>query len=166
VDLSTRARGALSGPVPVSVVLSDPQRVLKRGIVTARVNASRVVIVAARALGRGERIQASDLREDRIDASSIPRDVTRDLNRLVGLELRRAVRNGTPIRTTWVEAPTLVERGQLVRLVLVRSGLRIEGRGRAVSDGALGERIRVVNTDSRREVMGCVAPDGSIDVDH
>ena len=164
VDLSTRASGRLAGPVAVSVVLSDDAQVLKRGVVTARVNASRVVWVAARRLRKGETLRASDLSQKRLDATAVPRGTTADLRRLTGLELRRSVSEGTPVRTSWVAAPALVERGQLVRLIVVRSGLRIEGRGRAVSDGAAGDRIRVVNTDSRREVVGRVARDGSIHV--
>lgn len=164
VELSTRERGRLNGAVPVSVVLSDDRRVLKRGIVTARVEASRSVWVVARDLRRGDRLRDKDLRSERMDAGSVPRETTSDLDQLLGKELKRSVREGTPLRTSWVTAPSIVERGQLVRLILTREGLRIEGRGKAVTDGALGDRIRVVNTDSRREVVGRVVEDGSVHV--
>jgi len=49
--------------------------------------------------------------------------------------------------------------------VAERGGLRIEGVGRAVSDGALGEQIRVVNLESRREVSGHAIASGLVRVD-
>jgi len=164
IELSTREQGRLHGAVPVGVVLSDDQRVLKRGTVTARIESSRPVWVTSRALRRGDRLRAKDLRMEHRDAGRVPREATDRLEVLVGKELKRSVREGEPVRTSWVMAPSIIERGQLVRLIVVRGGLRIEGRGKAISDGALGERIRVVNTDSRRQVVGRVAPDGSIHV--
>ena len=124
----------------------------------------RDVWVASRDLPRGALLGEGDVRVVRLAANRIPRDAVPDGESLVGLQLRRGVREGRVVRERWVEAPSKVKRGELVRIVLRHGGLHIVGRGRAVTDGAVGDRIRVVNTDSRREVMGRVARDGSIHV--
>lgn len=165
IDLSTRARGRLDGSVAVNVLISNDSVVLKRGVVTAQVEASTSVWVAARELPRGARVSESDLRLQQIDTRSLPTGATSNLDELVGLQLRRSMREGAVLRTRYLEPVTLVERGEIVRLVLRYAGLEIVGKGRAVTDGALGQQIRVVNTDSRREVMGRVEKDGSIYVE-
>lgn len=127
-------------------------------------SAEREVWVASRDLPRGALLGEGDLRLERRAPHRVPRDAVPDRGRLLGLELRRGVREGRVVRERMVEVPSKVKRGEVVRLVLRRGGLQIVGRGRAVSDGAVGDRIRVVNTDSRREVSGRVAGDGSIHV--
>lgn len=166
VDLSTRARGAISGSVAVNVALADDRRVLKRGVVTARVHTSRPVVVATRSLRRGETLQAADLRLEKRDVGSVADEATDQLTPLIGMELRRRVRAGTPMRTSWVEPPAVVLRGQRVRILLNSPVLRIEGVGQALADGAVGEHIRVVNSDTGREISGRVGPDGAIHVSY
>ena len=77
---------------------------------------------------------------------------------------RRSIPAGRTLRTDWFEAPAVIGRGDRVRLVLHAGGMRIEGIGQALSDGAVGEVVRVRNADSRREVHGRVAPDGAVHV--
>ncbi len=60
--------------------------------------------------------------------------------------------------------PLLVERGSLVELVLERGALRVRAQGKAREAGHLGESIRVLNRDSRREVVGRVGEDGRVHV--
>jgi len=165
VQLSTRARGRLVGAIAVNVVLSNDERVLKRGVVTAQVQTNDQVWVAARELPRGTQIARSDLRLESLDTRSVPSGAISDVEELVGLQLRRSLKAGAVLRTRYMEAVSLVTRGQIVRIVLQGAGFKIVGKGRAVTDGAIGQHIRVVNTDSRREVTGRVARNGSIYVD-
>lgn len=165
IELSTRARGPLDGAVAISVLIANDERVLKRGVVTARVETTTRVWVAARELPRGARVMQSDLRLEQVPARSVPKGATGNLDEMVGLELRRSLREGAVLRTRYLQPVSLVERGQLVRIVLRGGGIEIVGKGRAVTDGAFGEQIKVVNTDSRREVIGRVEKDGSVYVD-
>lgn len=121
--------------------------------------------VATRDLPRGAQIGPSDMRLEQKEARRIPRDAAAPGDEVVGLQLRRGVRKGRIVRERWLEAVSKVKRGDLVRIVVRSGGLQIVGKGRAVTDGAIGDRIRVVNTDSRREITGRVTRDGSIHVD-
>ena len=165
IELSTRASGPLDGAVAISVLISNDERVLKRGVVTARVETTTRVWVAARELPRGARVTQSDFRLEELPARSVPKGAAHDLDEMVGLQLRRSLREGAVVRSRYLEPVSLVERGQIVRIVLRGGGLEIVGKGRAVTDGAIGQQIKVVNTDSRREVMGRVEKDGSVYVD-
>jgi len=60
--------------------------------------------------------------------------------------------------------PDLVERGQPVTVRLDRPGLSIEIEGEALSDGHLGERIRVKNSRSGKTLFAEVIASGLVQV--
>ncbi|GAA4009844.1 hypothetical protein GCM10022280_03640 [Sphingomonas swuensis] len=56
----------------------------------------------------------------------------------------------------------LVRRGQPVTLLIRSGALRIATAGRALSDGQLGQRIRVVALATRRTLDGVVENNGEV----
>lgn len=83
---------------------------------------------------------------------------------IVGLEARVTLYPGLPIRPEHVGPAALVERNQPVTLVFRRGGLLIVAEARALSRGAAGDFVRVMNLASRTTVTGRVQPDGSVAV--
>ncbi|MEM9725573.1 MAG: flagellar basal body P-ring formation chaperone FlgA [Pseudomonadota bacterium] len=79
-----------------------------------------------------------------------------DREKAVGLESRVALFRGKPIRTADLAPPTLVRRNAIISLVFRRGALSIRTDGRALDAGAAGERIRIMNLDSRRTVFATV----------
>ncbi|MFN3527078.1 MAG: flagellar basal body P-ring formation chaperone FlgA, partial [Paracoccus sp. (in: a-proteobacteria)] len=80
----------------------------------------------------------------------------------IGMQTRITIFEGRPLHPTMLQPPRLINRNQIVRLSFQRSTLRIEAEGRALSDGAAGEVIRVMNMDSRSTVSARVMPDGRV----
>ncbi len=99
------------------------------------------------------------------DVSTLPDRVVFMRDEVVGQRVRRRVGAGTLWRAGLLSEPTVVQRGQMVRLRFQRGPLRIAGLGKAREEGQVGELIRVQNVDSRREVMGRVRADGEVDVE-
>ena len=62
------------------------------------------------------------------------------------------------------EVARVIGRNQIVRLRFQRGALQIDTEGRAMSDGAAGELIRVMNMGSRSTVTAQVMPDGTLAV--
>ncbi|GAA6180573.1 flagellar basal body P-ring formation chaperone FlgA [Shimia sp. NS0008-38b] len=85
-----------------------------------------------------------------------------DLNSVIGLEARKAIYPGRPVRLSDVGAPALVERNQIVTLKYNTSGLVIETEGRSLARAGEGEPLRVMNLSSRSTITGKVLPDGSV----
>lgn len=81
---------------------------------------------------------------------------------IVGLEARVTLYPGRPILPNHVGAPALIERNQPVVVFFKHGGLTIATDGRALSRGAEGDIVRVMNLASRHTVSGKVQPDGSI----
>ena len=85
-----------------------------------------------------------------------------DPAQVVGLEARRAIYAGRPIRLTDIGPPAVIERNQIVPIIFQKNGLQITAEGRSLSRAAPGERVRVMNMSSRNTVNGWVGPNGTV----
>jgi len=86
------------------------------------------------------------------------------LDAVIGREARVALYPGRPIRAGDIGTPAVVERNQVVPLVYMRGGLRIETEGRALARAGPGDYVRVMNLSSRATVTGRVTASGRIEV--
>jgi len=116
-------------------------------------------VEAVRVIRAHEVIAAGDvvLRDD-------PAAVGPGLQEIIGKEARVALYPGRPIRAGDVTTPAVIERNQMVPLVYMRGGLRIEAEGRALGRAGPGDYVRVMNLASRATVTGRVTEDGKIKV--
>lgn len=81
---------------------------------------------------------------------------------IIGLEARITLYPGRPILAGHVGPPALIERNQPVVVFFQNGGLTIATDGRALSRGAQGDIVRVMNLSSRHTVSGKVQSDGSV----
>ncbi|MCI4662365.1 MAG: flagellar basal body P-ring formation chaperone FlgA [Neomegalonema sp.] len=111
------------------------------------------VVLASRTLRPGEIITARDLQ---LAPGLAQADMIETIDTAVGLETRVAIYRGRPVRLSEIGAPTLVHRNDIVEIVFQRGSLALRSEGRALDAGALGERVRVMNLDSRVTIYGSV----------
>lgn len=83
---------------------------------------------------------------------------------VVGQEARTTLYAGRPILFDDIGPPALVSRNQIVLLRYQASGLKILTEGRSLQRGGIGDRIRIMNLDSRATLFGQVQADGSVRV--
>lgn len=83
---------------------------------------------------------------------------------IIGLEARITLYPGRPIMPAHVGPAAMIERNQPVTLIYRQGGLMIATEARALSRGAIGDTVRVMNLSSRTTVAGRVQPDGSVTV--
>ena len=164
VELSTSAREAVRGNLPVTVRLKSGGDEFKRGVVTVRLRSDRPALVAARSIAAGEVIEAGDVRPASVAPSKLSRGAFYEASQVVGRRAKRMMREGMVFRPDRIEDVPLIRRGGTVRIRLERGSLRIEAIGRAREDGVLGSPIRILNLESRREVVGIVREDGVVHV--
>lgn len=84
------------------------------------------------------------------------------IEQVAGFEARKIIYAGRPISMQDLGAPALVERNALVKLGFKANGLVIMTEGRALSRGSFGERIRVMNLESKTSVSGTIGGDGIV----
>ncbi|MDD3650842.1 flagellar basal body P-ring formation chaperone FlgA [Immundisolibacter sp.] len=166
-------------PTPLAAGLTGPTRLPGRAVVRVacpgapgwsvhlpvQVQASGAVLVAARPLPRGHRLQAGDLRRQTAELGALGGQYLLDDGAAVGQALRRSVGAGERLTPALLQSPLLVRRGDPVTLQIHSARFVIRASGKALRSGAAGERIAVENPSSRRVVYGTVTGDGQVTVE-
>jgi flagella basal body P-ring formation protein FlgA len=132
--------------------------------ITGHVAIKRSLPVLARRLEAGTTIGASDLDWQDVPEERISADVITDADQLIGHELRRDTADGDILRAHDVIPPRLVLRGSLVTMRIETPFITITAQGKSQQDGAKGETISVVNTQSNRVIEGVVTGPGVIEI--
>jgi flagella basal body P-ring formation protein FlgA len=83
---------------------------------------------------------------------------------VIGKMARQTLLPGRPIPLRALDAPRLIRNGGEVKLVYVDGALTIVTSGSALQDGAVGDVVKVRNSDSGVTVSGQVQSDGSVRV--
>jgi|GEM_PF-144980 len=132
------------------------------------VSRERTLWTLTRAARRGEALVSSMIesltsaygrREAATLRSRIP---VEDPERWLGQEFARDTAAGQVLVTTMLEAPRLIQRGDVVRLRATGPGLAIETSGTALADAVLGARVSVRNSVSGRIVEGQAIESGVV----
>lgn len=117
-------------------------------------------LVAARVIKAQTPLVAEDVM---LVAADIPGALT-DPAQAIGQETRIAIYPGRPVLGASLGPAAMVDRNQIIPLIYQAGGLAIRTEGRALSRGAEGEVIEVMNLASRTKVTGRVGADGAVTV--
>ncbi|MEL7024003.1 MAG: flagellar basal body P-ring formation chaperone FlgA [Pseudomonadota bacterium] len=159
--LSTRYPGLTTGPrVTVGVVCDGPQR--WQVFVSIRAIAWQPVVVLKHNAPRGAVLTADDVEIRRADVSTMTLGYFTEINAVVGRTMVRSVSQGQTLTPSAVTARRDIQKGQVVSLIAAIGSAEIRMSGEALSDSAIGQRVRVKNLSSGRTVEGTVRKDGSI----
>lgn len=120
------------------------------------------VLVSTRALVRGSVIAADDVRLARRRINGTAVGFLRDPATALGRVAARAIGPDQILGATNVMLPRLVKRGDEVTIASGGSAVRVQVKGQALKDGALGDRVSVRNLNSKRVVEGVVNADGMV----
>jgi flagella basal body P-ring formation protein FlgA len=113
-------------------------------IVRAQVSA-RIAVMASD-VPAGKILADEDVLLERHDISGIA-DSIADPQDAVGMSGKRALRSGEVLRATLLTSPTMVKRGEPVRIVARRDQIEVSMAGEALDSGARGAGVRVRNAN-------------------
>lgn len=120
------------------------------------------VVVLSHSLPRNTLLSQSDLHIEQRDINKLSSGYFTGLKEVIGKSLRRSVGGGLALSPIYVESPRLIKRGQQVTLLSQSSGITVRMTGKAMSNGAAGERIKVKNLSSNRVIEGLITEEGLI----
>lgn len=132
--------------------------------VPVRLTDNRPVVVVTRALRAGEVLGAQDLRLENRNSGGFGAPLN-DLGLALGRTVTRPVAAGAVLTADTVAAAPIIRRGQAVTIVGGTGNFEVRAAGKAMQDGAPGERIPVENSGSRRIIQALVRDDGLLAVD-
>ncbi len=108
--------------------------------------------VLVRRLIPGSVIQSGDVQMARIHAGLARGDVAREPAQAVGLAVRHMTLAGQPLLLADLARPPAIEKGARVTMQLQAPGITLVAQGQAMESGGIGDRIRVLNPNSRAVV--------------
>ncbi|KFK95352.1 flagellar basal body P-ring biosynthesis protein FlgA [Serratia sp. Ag1] len=114
------------------------------------------VVIAKTSLPRGHVITPSDVKIKKHNISNNRGGFVTNPDEIMGLTVKRNLRELQPISLTQLEGPVLVERGQSVVMIASHNGIEARTMGVAMKKGRKGEVIKVKNSSSGREVSAIV----------
>lgn len=118
--------------------------------------------VYARALDRGEVVQAADVVMVRQPRPQGPQALADGLEAAIGQAVRHTVRAGQPVLAADLTRPEIVARGEEATLTFEVPGLILTVRAKVMGGGALGDTVPVLNLQSQRVVQARVAGPGQV----
>ncbi|MBR0846853.1 flagellar basal body P-ring formation protein FlgA [Bradyrhizobium diazoefficiens] len=121
------------------------------------------VAVLTRDIERTETLKASDVALERRPKAEVTGEAA-SRDRTIGMQLRRPMRAGTPIRVADVIKPDFVQRDQNVTIIYQVPGLYLTTRGKALDSGAEGDTVSVLNVQTKRTLTGVVTARGQVTV--
>ncbi len=156
---------ALMGRCPIAVDFSVNGKAHKKVWATAMIEVLGPVVVTRKPLGRHKPIAEDDIEIQTLDLANVPANVLTDLEAAIGKRTKRAISAQIPLRADSIELPPLVKRGDLVVIVAESESLKITTLGQVKKKGRLGERIPVVNLDSKKVLHARVVDANTVKVD-
>lgn len=132
--------------------------------VTAEIKLMIEVVVAKHSIRRGEILMDNDLIDTVMDMSNLRQGYLIDKKDAVGYELKRNVALGEPLRHQILAMPMVISRGEMVSISAVSSAMSVEASGTALSNGRVGDLIRVRNNRSGRIVQAKVKAPGKVEI--
>ena len=155
----------LMGKCSIAVDFSVDGHSQKKVWTTATIEILGPVVVTRKPLGRHKPITEDDIELQTMDISDLPNGIFTDPETVLGKRTRRAIGAQTPLRVDLIELPPLVKRGDLVVIVAESNGLKITTLGQVKKRGRLGERIPVINMDSKKILYARVIDSNTVKVD-
>ncbi|MET4274846.1 MULTISPECIES: flagellar basal body P-ring formation chaperone FlgA [unclassified Bradyrhizobium] len=121
------------------------------------------VAVLTRDIDRVDLLKSSDVAMERRPKAEVTGEAA-SRDRTLGMQLRRPMRAGTPIRVADIVKPDFVQRDQNVTVIYQVPGIYLTTRGKAIESGAEGDTISVLNLQTKRTLSGVVTGRGQVTV--
>ncbi|MDX1693367.1 MAG: flagellar basal body P-ring formation chaperone FlgA [Ketobacteraceae bacterium] len=132
--------------------------------VSAKLKIFDKVVVSSRPIPKGSKIRKSMLALEEREVTRLHSGYFKDISNVEGAVSRFSLGGNRVIKPGNVSPPTLVTRGEKVVIHATTTGISIRASGIALSDGVLGEVVRVKNSQTKRIIEGRVSAAGQVTV--
>lgn len=132
--------------------------------VPAQVKLYRKVIIAIRPLKRDTVLTESDVSLVERDVGLLSQGYMTDMNQVLGTKLKRGVMTDQVLAPVTIEQAEAIRKSDQVVISARKGGINVRMPGEALSDGVIGEQIRVRNLSSKRVIRARVVGPGQVEV--
>jgi flagella basal body P-ring formation protein FlgA len=149
-------KSSYTGMVPMSIVFDVYGQSSRKVSAIVKIEVETNVIVVQKPLNRNQTIEKDDVTVVTMDMADLPSNYISSLEGVVGKRTLRAMNPKEVFRTDMIEQPLMVKRNDKVSIVAESETIRITAVGEVRESGGKGDRIRVVNLNSNKEIFARV----------
>jgi flagella basal body P-ring formation protein FlgA len=155
-EVKAPVRSYQGGHIPVSLILWAEGQKFREVRTQARLEVFADVVAAKNSLRRHQIVEEKDVHLVNRNITQQAADVVTGLEEVLGKRVTLSVNTQEVLRKSMLEVPPLVRKGDRVTLVVENTHFRITCVGEVKEEGRAGDRIKVTNISSKREVYGRV----------
>ena len=125
--------------------------------VGAHIHMYKYVWVSKLGLNRHQILDLASVSKEKRDITQLTAGYLLADSPVEGLQIRRNVPANQVLTNTMLGSQKLVKRGDRITIISRYAGIEVRAKGVALGDGGKGEKIRVKNTSSKREIEAYVS---------
>jgi len=156
INVSSASQELTGGNTTLTFQLTVDGRTVQTFNVTGIVDLYDDVFHAAKDIPKGSVIQAEDVVIKRTLVTDDPKGYARKELDAVGKRVLRDFKANDPLKLSSLDNPIVVNKGDIVRLVITKPGLMLTAKGEAKNEGRIGERVKVMNLSSKKIIQGWI----------
>jgi flagella basal body P-ring formation protein FlgA len=123
------------------------------------------IVVPTHDIARGDVIGESDLTYATVEGNALMGGIATSMDEIKGMQARRVLSAGQPLRGTDVRRPIVVSKGQMVTMTFAAPGVEVTAMGRAMSEGGIGDTVTLQNPASYRMISATVIGPATVRAD-
>ena len=123
------------------------------------------VYVPARNINKGEVITEDMLKTIRVRMNRIKPANVIDKDKLINKETKKSLKEGKVVNARDIGNKILIRRNDIVTIVYKTDKMQITAKVQAMSDGAKGEKIEVMNTKSKKVLFAEVIDANTVEIE-
>lgn len=114
------------------------------------------IVILKQSAARNTVLTEADISLEKMNINRLSSGYFSDINQVKGKILTQSLSQGAVLTNNHIKLPMAINRGQLVTLIAKNSVIEVRAEGKAMSKGAIGERIKVKNMKTKRIVEGVI----------
>jgi len=160
-----KSRGALRGNVRLVVIVYVNGVSENEVRLTGWVDEFAPVVCTTRHIKRGEVIQKADIFLSKKNITRQSEDLLTDTRDAIGRLAKSSIKQDAGIKGWMLEEAPVLDKGDPVTILAQLGRIRITVPGIILEKGYSGERVRVQNTMSRKEIYARVVDNSTVTID-
>jgi flagella basal body P-ring formation protein FlgA len=132
--------------------------------VSVRMKFTQGVVVACRSLPIGHLVAPEDVRRESRDGLKNLKEAYPGIDEIVGRRIWRPISGGAPIKRWHIREDAHLKSGDTVVIVTHSGRVRVEAPGKILEPAKPGDRVRVVNVLSGKEILATVLDSATVSV--
>ena len=125
--------------------------------VGAHIHIYKSVWVSNTGLNRNQALDLTTVSKEKRDITRLTGGYLLSDTPIEGMQIKRNIPANHVLTNSMLDSHKLVKRGERITIISRYAGIVVRAAGIAMSDGSKGERIRVKNTSSKREIEAYVS---------